>query len=388
MSAPTNRSPMPAILLTGLDEAILQSTISSVVWDLPGVVVLTYVVDIDTQVLIRTISDLNGVIEQNDLDLSECCLHCTIREDVSLTLSRLAQSQKWASCLAKLPATVDARQLCRLSVLHPERFNSVRLASVVAALDHDNLEFDLTCSDYLCNQGLGLDREDTRGIAEVSVDLLEYADAIVLGCSLEQTAAGIDLPTLDHSEIHKAGLAMVQALARPDTLIIDDPAAFDASLLVAGCHDNERTEAWCAAHRSAETRCDEHIWQLELASERPLHPVRIQERIEELGSGPYRSRGCFWLPTRPEALCIWDGTAGQISIGVAGRWESPDANITRLTFTGMHIQGDPRAKLKKIFESCLLTDDELASRGRFWEVWNDGLEPWLGDIRPELSPPP
>ena len=47
--------------------------------------------------------------------------------------------------------------------------------------------------------------------------------------------------------------------------------------------------------------------------------------------------------------------------------------------------GDERDRVAEAFESCLLTDAELAERGAYWEVGSDGLEPWLGPVRSPLA---
>jgi hypothetical protein len=51
--------------------------------------------------------------------------------------------------------------------------------------------------------------------------------------------------------------------------------------------------------------------------------------------------------------------------------------MTRLLFTGL---GCPPADLRPAFEEVLLTPAE-ARRSQPWDVVEDGLEPWLGDIR-------
>ena len=100
------------------------------------------------------------------------------------------------------------------------------------------------------------------------------------------------------------------------------------------------------------------------------------ENLEQLGGGARRSRGCFWLPTRPDTVCEWDGAGGQLSVGPCEHENSEPH--TRILVTG--IDND-RGQLLDLFHHCLLTDDELAVRGTIWESHRDGFEPWLGPIR-------
>ena len=116
---------------------------------------------------------------------------------------------------------------------------------------------------------------------------------------------------------------------------------------------------------------------LDFRSERPFHPERLQETIAVLGGGPRRSRGCFWLPSRPAQVCQWDGAGGMLSIGPCDHWDE-HGPLTRIVVVGLD---DGREQLVDAFRSCLLTDQELAERGAYWEVWRDGFEPWLGPVR-------
>jgi hypothetical protein len=75
---------------------------------------------------------------------------------------------------------------------------------------------------------------------------------------------------------------------------------------------------------------------------------------------------------------VWDGAGGQASVGSTQKWgrETP---LTRITVIG--LDGDEgRSEIEAAFDRCLLTDEELATRGRIWEESWDGLEPWLGPI--------
>ena len=119
------------------------------------------------------------------------------------------------------------------------------------------------------------------------------------------------------------------------------------------------------------------VWRLDLRSDRPLHPGRLLTEIETIGGGPRRSRGCFWLPSRPGDVCVWDGAGGQVSIGHLSSWGLKDP-LTRIVVTGLD---DGAADIRAAFDACLLSDTEIAHRGTFWEVGEDGLEPWLGPIR-------
>ena len=115
-------------------------------------------------------------------------------------------------------------------------------------------------------------------------------------------------------------------LARPAVSLVTDPCLLDASALVAGVHRHEAVEAWVAHVRRGPLPPlpRSGVWRLDLRSTRPVHPIRFQDELVALGSGPRRSRGCFWLPTRPADICVWDGAGGQVGIAAARTWGRGD----------------------------------------------------------------
>lgn len=280
----------PAFLVTGIDPVPTAATAMGLAWDLPRPVTLTHVLHPEDGTPTRTVSDLGGVVEHQEIELEHACVHCAIREEVVPTLARLAADGRWASIVAVLPASADARQVCRLVGRSPDVAPALRIAGVLAALGGDDLEFDLTGDDLLADRLLGIVDDDRRGVAEVLAGLIEYADLI--------SVAAPEGP--DGETALPGGLAMVRALARPGAMVVTDWPGFDGAQLVEGIHAHDCSEEWVAEVRHQPLpEPGEGTWQLELTSERPLHPGRMLERIEDLGSGTFRSRGCFWLPTRP-----------------------------------------------------------------------------------------
>ena len=200
--------------------------------------------------------------------------------------------------------------------------------------------------------------------------LVEYADVVTVGGAAPQE-----------------GLDLLRALARPDAHVLREGGSIAPWRLLLGLHDHARTHAWAAPDRDAECprlegSAASTVWRLDLRSDRPFHPDRLHDKLADIGGGPHRSRGCFWLPTRPGQLCAWDGAGGQVSVGTAWMRRGPRAQ-TRLVITGLRSLTDDAAieRIREAFRDCLLTDAELARRGRVWECTKDGFEPWLGDVR-------
>lgn len=358
---------VPAVLVTGIDDAAMEAVTVGLQFDLPSAVVVRHTLDVEGQRLTRVVSDLTGVVERHVHDLEHACVACAIREDVVPTLERLAASGRWATVVAHLPVAAEALQACRVIETYADIAPHVHVAAVVAALDGDTVLTDVLGDDLLHERDLHTSDDDSRGVAETTAALVEYADAVVLSGPSEPAAR-----------------AVLRTLARPDAPVVDDPSALDARPLVDGAHLHAVTEAWVDVVRRGDLpRYDSpHVWTLDLRSDRPFHPDRLLESIERIGGGPRRSRGSFWLPSRPGDVCVWDGAGGQLSVGTASPWGA-SRPLTRIVVHGL-VDGALASSpddVQAAFAHCLLTDEEMAERGPYWEVVEDGLEPWLGDIR-------
>ncbi|MGL5810470.1 MAG: GTP-binding protein [Nocardioides sp.] len=352
---------IPVILVCGIHEGAMLSASISLQLGLPDAVSVRHTIDPERETLTRVVSDLSGVIEHEQIDLAHACPSCAIREDIVPTLERLAAQGRWSSVVACLPIAAGAVQVCRVLDHAPREVRHVAIAAVLTALDGTTVTEDLLGEDLLDDRGLATSQDDRRGVAEAASALVEYADLVCL------TAR----PDSDE-------LALIAALARPRIPVVTDPSLLDAPGLADGVHRPEVVEAWVAEVRrgALPPLTESGVWRLDLCSERPFHPIRFHDELTVLGGGPRRSRGCFWLPTRPRAVCVWDGAGGQASVGSIREWGG-ERPFTRITVLGLD---GSRQEVVRAFHRCLLTDDELATRGLDWRESWDGLEPWLGPI--------
>jgi G3E family GTPase len=358
-------SPTPVVLITGVCANAMAAATIGQQWDLPGAVVVHHRIDVDSQQLHRLVSDVSGALEREVIDLAHACVGCAIREDIIPTLRRLADVGRWQSIVVHLPVAAEARQVCR--VLEAEREVGFKVTAIVTALDGTDLVSTLTGDALLCEEGRHTAEEDRRGTAETAAGMVEYADVISV-----------------HGGASEEGLALVRALARPGAVVVGGAGLHPTSVLTDGVHHYDEKETWVAETRTTPLPrvANATVWQLDLRSDRPLHPARLHDRLHTIGGGAHRSRGCFWLATRPGSVCGWDGAGGQVSVGTVAPW-GRQKPMTRLVVTGLVALTPPteRAAIEAAFRDCLLTDAELAERGPYWDVASDGFEPWLGTIR-------
>lgn len=355
----------PVVLVTGVSATAMGGATAGLQFDLPAAVVQHHAIEGSTERLHRTVSELRGVLERGETDLEHACVSCAIREDVVPTMLRLAELDRWGAIVVHLPVAADATQVCRMLALMPEAEELVRVVAVVAAVDGCDVVADLTTDDLLEERGITCFTADDRGVAESLAPLIEYADLI---------AVSGDLDTAD--------VAYLDALRHPGSRIVQDWEGLEHAELLAGAlHDHAACERWVDPIRRdpLPENASEHVWRLDLASDRPFDPTRFLHHMEQLGAGPHRIRGCFWLPTRGADACMVDGAGGHVAIGLQRPWSPGEPRLTRLVVTGPASDTAARDRVRAAFASSLLTDTEIAVFGTDWPPHPDGLEPWLGE---------
>lgn len=353
---------LPVTVIASLDPVLRDLATASIVCDVPGTVVLRYDLGPRTRDgLRRVVSDLSGVLEDVIQELEHACLGCAQREDILPTIEAIAASGRWEHLVLALPVTADPVPVAAALSADVGELG-VTLHGVLTVVGAETLTDDLFGEDLLSERGCAFTEEDERSVGEALASQLDAADVVVSDTPFTSTAqtvvlhvCGLDVATLHLDEAQ--GLDLTQRWRFPGS------ARYDL-----------RTAARPAVADTAE------VWTVELTSPHPFHPQRLLDRIEDLGAGRLRARGTFWLPTRPQTACAWDGAGGQLSIGDIGQWENEQPR-TKLVITGT----DPgaRDRLAATFLDVLVTEDELQQRD--WWTVEDGFEPWLGPLALESA---
>lgn len=183
-------------------------------------------------------------------------------------------------------------------------------------------------------------------------------------------------------------VAVMKELCRPGSRLVPDTSEISPEVLVGSVRDDVGADAWIdpvsrtpvAPRRhhadeayDASAAADSGVWTVHLDTWRPFHPGRLMDNLTAIGGNGYRGRGCFWLPTRPNAIAAWDGAGGQLSVGSVGSWSGTEPR-TRIVVTGI---GSDEAQVIDALNASLMTERELVGAVR-WVGRDDGFDPWLG----------
>ncbi|TCO41633.1 cobalamin synthesis protein cobW-like protein [Kribbella antiqua] len=216
---------------------------------------------------------------------------------------------------------------------------------MITTVDTGTMVDDLTGDQLIQERGVPTAAEDGRAIAEVIAHQLEHAQAIVL--SSDDEAARALAHALNPQALVKttpAGLLGVR-LPAPDA----EPGS-----IVAPLHDDGPVQTL--------------IWQ----SDRPFHPERLYDALEDLVAGTARGRGTVWLATQPQNRLGWDSFGTNIAIGVLGRWLA-DLPVERWPSVGQAHQA----------RSALEWHPEYGDRASYLSITGVGLN--VRELRDRLD---
>lgn len=373
--------PVRVVLLTGLSREVLEPVELSIAAGLPAPVLVRHELDPLAGTVTRVVSDQGGVVERDVLPLDHTCATCALHHEIVPTLTRLAGTGRWRSMVLSLPVATQPEPVVealsgtiRSSAVVAR---AIRIGAVVAAVRAATLDADLFGDDLLRERDAARHAGDTRAVGEVLADLVEYADVLALSDGTGTVPA------------HAA--AVLDELRRPGTRVVADPVVLTAAAL--DVFDGLASRDWVRPENRRPVHLPpgvepgqadgvydaspgaHDVWTVLVDTWRPFHPERLMERIESVGGGSYRGRGCFWLPTHPDSLAVWAGAGGQLSLGTAAGAPRRGPR-TRIVITGTD---DRRDEVLRDLEQALMTDAELVRGLARWAGREDGFEPWLGE---------
>ena len=327
--------------------------------------------------------------EEKLVEMSNGCICCTLREDLLEEVGKLAREGRFDYLLIESTGISEPLPVAETFTFRDDQGQSLadlaRLDTMVTVVDGVNFLQDFHAAESLASRGETLGEEDERSITDLLIEQIEFADVILI--------SKIDLISSVEREELTAILGRLNTQA--EILPISMGRVPLAKILDTGRFDFERAAqapGWLKEMRG------EHVPETEeygIAStaylaRRPFHPQRFHDFLnrEWTNGRLLRSKGYFWLASRPQEAGAWSQAGGLMRYEYAGRWWrfTPDAQWPadddsraairlkwdddcgdcrqELVFIGQRIDF---YRLRTELDACLLSDLE----------WNLGPEHWL-----------
>ena len=351
---------MQLTLLAGPSPSLRDDLVRCLVLRRPGLVAVVYDVEPTAggTVLVRRIHDFSGLVQRDELELTGCCLTCTVRQDAAPAVELVDGARRWEEVVLALPAVVEPGQLARVLSLR----DGLPVDTVTTVVDAVLLRQQLEGADLLAERGLAAAEADRRSTAGLVVRQLEDADVVAV-VALQRVDTE-KARTVEALLSHLAPLALQVPLG-PGGVGCDDVVSTGRRGSAAGARDRDHLAVLAAGLCPPACGVTTVVW----SADRPLSSPRLHAALPDLVDGVVRSRGHVWLADRPRVRFRWESAGASLSLGEPVRWESlPDC---ALVLTGVGLD---EADLRRRLDACLATDAELDAGS----TWADPFAESLG----------
>lgn len=335
--------------------------------------------------------------EEKLVEMSNGCICCTLREDLIKEVSILAKQGKFDYLLIESTGISEPIPVAQTFTFDTgeellKLADMTRLDTMVTVVDAFNFFKDFGSADTVHARNMTDDAEDQRSIVNLLTDQVEFANVIVLNKT--------DLVSADNLKLLEGMLHKLN----PDARIIKTShcKVQAKEILNTKLFDYEKAEqsaGWIKELNNIHTPETEEygISSFVFRDSRPFNPDRLWNYIQHRWpTNVVRSKGIFWLASRPAQVLLWSQAGGSSRAEVYGRWwaaltmreraASPTYidnqdfiqkkwnktwgdRLNELVIIGQHLD---KEKVRHELEACLCNKAEaqhFLNGGKFNDTW-------------------
>ena len=333
--------------------------------------------------------------EERLVEMSNGCICCTLREDLMIEVERLAKEKRFDYLLIEstgisepLPVAQTFSYVDEENGIDLTKFS--RLDTMVTVVDCFNFAKDFGSIDTVWTRKMNEDDpNDNRTIVNLLTDQIEFANVIILNKTdlLSPIQVG-ELKAIIQKLNPKAKiLQSTFGKVNPNEILNTGLFDFDEA-----SNGTNWLEELAKAKHTPETE-EYGISSFVFRDARPFHPERFWHYINNYWhAGIIRSKGLFWIASRPKDALNWGQAGGSVRADSAGTWwagvpawernfypawrESKDLimqrwderfgdRINELVIIGQDLD---QAAIVEELQECLCTEEEIRlmeKKGKF-----------------------
>lgn len=259
--------------------------------------------------------------EEKLVEMSNGCICCTLREDLMIEVEKLAKEGRFDYLIIESTGISEPIPIAQTFSFKDEEKNIdlsrfSKIDCMVTVVDAFNFYKDFGSNETLEDRELTDIDGDSRTIVNLLTDQIEFANVIILN--------KIDLVSKDARLVLKAAIKKLNPVAK---IIETSFSKVNINEVInTGLFDYDKAESsagWIKELEGEHTPETEEygITSFVFRDNRPFHPKRFWDYVSKsFPDSIIRSKGLFWLASRPSDAINWSQAGGSLRAESAGVW--------------------------------------------------------------------